>query len=98
MLTTLQALDDGRLRDRTAGWVVTLSITLTAFLLRFHNLAEPHGIMFDETYYAKDAWALLNFGYEVNWPEAPTTRSRPASRRAGRPAPPSSSTHNSASG
>ena len=67
VLTTLQALDDGRLRDRTAGWVVTLSITLTAFLLRFHNLAEPHGIMFDETYYAKDAWGILQSGFERQW-------------------------------
>lgn len=69
VLTTLAALDDGRLRDRTRSWVMTLSITLIAFLLRFHNLGFPNKILFDETYYAKDAWALLQSGYERNWSE-----------------------------
>lgn len=67
VLTTQQALDDGRLRDRTAGWVVTLVITALAFVLRFHNLGEPHALMFDETYYAKDAWGILQSGYERQW-------------------------------
>ena len=38
MQTTLRALDDGKLHDRTAGWVVSISITLMAFALRFYNL------------------------------------------------------------
>lgn len=69
VLTTLAALDDGRLRDRTRGWVVTISITVMAFLLRFYNLGFPNKLLFDETYYAKDAWAVLQSGYERNWSE-----------------------------
>lgn len=69
MLTTLQALNDGRLRDRTTGWIVTVSITLMAFALRLHNLAYPPNLLFDETYYAKDAWAILQHGSERNWSE-----------------------------
>lgn len=67
--TTLQALDDGRLRDRTLGWVVTISITLLAFGLRLFHLGQPNKILFDETYYAKDGWAVNQFGYERNWAE-----------------------------
>lgn len=69
MLTTLQALDDGRLRDRTTGWVVTLSITLMAFVLRIWNVGYPNKILFDETYYAKEAWGIVNSGYERKWAE-----------------------------
>ena len=28
----------------------------------------PNKLVFDETYYAKDAYSLLQFGYERNWP------------------------------
>ena len=69
VLTTLSALDDGRLSDRTRSWVVTISITAVAFLLRWYNLGFPNKILFDETYYAKDAWAVLQSGYERNWAE-----------------------------
>ncbi len=65
--TTLQALDDGRLTDRAAGWIVTISITVLAFLLRLYQLGTPHAVMFDETYYAKDAWGILESGYERTW-------------------------------
>ncbi|GAA3442343.1 dolichyl-phosphate-mannose--protein mannosyltransferase [Planomonospora venezuelensis] len=33
-------------------------------ILRFADLGRPHAVMFDETYYAKDAFALLTFGVE----------------------------------
>ena len=33
-------------------------------MLRFVNLGRPDAIIFDETYYVKDALALLRFGYE----------------------------------
>jgi dolichyl-phosphate-mannose--protein O-mannosyl transferase len=32
--------------------------------LRLPNLGRPHAFSFDETYYAKDAFSLLEFGYE----------------------------------
>ncbi len=37
-----------------------------AGLMRFWNLGSPKAVIFDETYYAKDAWALIH-GDEVNW-------------------------------
>lgn len=46
------------------GWVGPLLVTLVAGLLRFVNLGRPHDIVFDETYYVKDALALLRFGFE----------------------------------
>lgn len=47
-----------------ASWIAPLVIGLTAGILRFTNLGRPHDVAFDETYYAKDAWALLRFGVE----------------------------------
>ena len=67
VLTTHQALDDGRLRDRTAGWVTTITITAMAFALRIWNVGFPNKILFDETYYAKEAWGILQSGYERKW-------------------------------
>ncbi|MEZ5084902.1 MAG: phospholipid carrier-dependent glycosyltransferase [Tessaracoccus sp.] len=69
MPTTIQALDDGRVTDRKAGWIVTLSITLIAFLLRLYQVGYPNELVFDETYYAKDAWGILQSGYEREWAE-----------------------------
>ena len=37
-------------------------------MTRFVNLGYPNKLVFDETYYAKDAYSLLKFGYERNWP------------------------------
>ncbi len=54
--------------DRITSWVVTLLITVTAFAIRLVNLGYPNKLVFDETYYAKDAYSLLKFGYERNWP------------------------------
>jgi hypothetical protein len=50
--------------DRLNGWIVTLIIGAIAFVLRFINLGYPNKLVFDETYYAKDAYSLLKFGYE----------------------------------
>ena len=35
-------------------------------LLRFNRLVVPRALIFDETYYAKDAWSVLNHGVELN--------------------------------
>ena len=69
VLTTLQALRDGRLSDRAIGWAVTIGITALAFFIRIWNVDFPNKLLFDETYYAKDAWAILQSGYERNWTE-----------------------------
>ncbi|MEU4836585.1 phospholipid carrier-dependent glycosyltransferase, partial [Streptosporangium sp. NPDC023615] len=48
------------------GWLGPLLVTAFGAVLRFVNLGHPRTIMFDETYYAKDAWALMTFGAEHN--------------------------------
>jgi dolichyl-phosphate-mannose-protein mannosyltransferase len=54
---------------RLGGWAGPLLVALFAGALRFVNLGSPHAVVFDETYYAKDAWALLQRGHEMSWPE-----------------------------
>ncbi|MGW0927261.1 dolichyl-phosphate-mannose--protein mannosyltransferase [Streptomyces sp. NPDC002644] len=54
---------------RWSGWVGPLLVTLFAGLLRFRDLGNPRAVMFDETYYAKDAWALVHRGFELSWPK-----------------------------
>ncbi|HJV12316.1 MAG TPA: phospholipid carrier-dependent glycosyltransferase [Propionibacteriaceae bacterium] len=54
--------------DRINGWIVTLIIGAIAFVIRYVNLGYPNKLVFDETYYAKDAYSLLKFGYERDWP------------------------------
>jgi dolichyl-phosphate-mannose-protein mannosyltransferase len=58
--------------DRLWGWIGPLLITLFAGFLRFNRLSVPNAIMFDETYYAKDAWSILKHGVEWNWIANPT--------------------------
>jgi dolichyl-phosphate-mannose--protein O-mannosyl transferase len=38
-------------------------VTVLAGILRFWNLGHPHSLVFDETYYVKDAWSQWNLGY-----------------------------------
>jgi dolichyl-phosphate-mannose--protein O-mannosyl transferase len=52
---------------RWSGWGGPLLITLMAGVMRFWNLGSPKAVIFDETYYAKDAWAIVHRGFEVNW-------------------------------
>ena len=42
-------------------------ITLLAGFLRFYNLGYPKVLVFDETYYVKDAWSLWHNGFESSW-------------------------------
>jgi dolichyl-phosphate-mannose-protein mannosyltransferase len=46
-------------------------IMLLAAALRFINLGYPRKLVFDETYYVKDAVTLGNLGYEGSWPADP---------------------------
>ncbi len=50
-----------------AGWLGPLAVTAFALLLRLWGLGRPDEITFDETYYAKDAWSLEQFGYVRNY-------------------------------
>jgi dolichyl-phosphate-mannose--protein O-mannosyl transferase len=52
-----------RTEDPLIGWTLALAITGLAFFLRWWKLGTPHQFSFDETYYAKDAWSMLNHGY-----------------------------------
>lgn len=51
------------LEDPVVGWAASLGLTLLALFLRLWKLGTPREFQFDETYYAKDAWSLLHFGY-----------------------------------
>ncbi|NVI92076.1 dolichyl-phosphate-mannose--protein mannosyltransferase [Actinomadura sp. BRA 177] len=48
------------------SWLGPLLVTALAGYLRFDRLGSPKAVVFDETYYAKDALALLKFGWEHN--------------------------------
>lgn len=65
--STLDRLRDGVRDHWLVSWAVTLTIGLLALVVRVVRLDQPHGIVFDETYYAKDAWSLLQYGYEGTW-------------------------------
>ncbi len=54
---------------RLVGWVTTCVLTAIAFATRLPGIAYPNKLVFDETYYPKDAYSLLKFGYERAWPD-----------------------------
>ncbi|MFJ7155954.1 dolichyl-phosphate-mannose--protein mannosyltransferase [Streptomyces sp. NPDC101118] len=54
---------------RAMAWVGPLLVALVAGALRFWHLGSPKAVIFDETYYAKDAWAVIRQGYEASWPK-----------------------------
>jgi dolichyl-phosphate-mannose--protein O-mannosyl transferase len=51
--------------DRLWGWIGTLLVTAFGGYLRFDRLRVPRTLIFDETYYAKDAWSYLRYGVEI---------------------------------
>jgi dolichyl-phosphate-mannose--protein O-mannosyl transferase len=53
--------------DRRSGWPATLAVTVLAGFLRLWQLGRPEQFLFDETYYAKDAWSLLKHGYVTSY-------------------------------
>jgi dolichyl-phosphate-mannose-protein mannosyltransferase len=53
--------------DRLWGWIGPLLVTAFAAFFRFNRLSVPNAIIFDETYYAKDAWSILQHGVEWTW-------------------------------
>ena len=70
-----ESIDDFDLDIKTqpasgwAGWAGPIGATALAAMLRLPNLGTPHALVFDETYYAKDALSLLNFGVEQKFVE-----------------------------
>ncbi|MGC1211789.1 MAG: phospholipid carrier-dependent glycosyltransferase [Micromonospora sp.] len=60
-LATVEARLDGR------AWLATTAVVAIAAILRFVGLSSPPGKIFDETYYAKDAYGLIDRGVEWNY-------------------------------
>jgi dolichyl-phosphate-mannose--protein O-mannosyl transferase len=58
-------------KEFDAGWIATLAITAFAGFIRFWHLSTPVKFVFDETYYAKDAYSLLKFGYARQFVDGP---------------------------
>ena len=56
-----------RLTTPAAGWVATAIATILAAAIRLPGLDNVRTLIFDETYYVKDAWSLLTLGYEGTW-------------------------------
>ena len=52
-------------------WIYLGLVTAFAALVRLWGLAHPHSLVFDETYYVKDAFSLSEQGYAGVWNEEP---------------------------
>ncbi|MCW2857823.1 MAG: glycosyl transferase, family 39 [Marmoricola sp.] len=61
--TRPRALD----RDPVISWAATFGVTVFAAFLRVWKLGDRKAFLFDETYYAKDAWSLVHNGYAANY-------------------------------
>ncbi|AYG02681.1 phospholipid carrier-dependent glycosyltransferase [Gryllotalpicola protaetiae] len=55
------------LNKRLWDWGGPIAVTLLAAALRLWHLGLPRSLVFDETYYVKDAWTLSHLGYEGAW-------------------------------
>ncbi|WP_089011287.1 dolichyl-phosphate-mannose--protein mannosyltransferase [Micromonospora inositola] len=60
-LATVDARLDGH------AWLATGVVVLIAAILRFVGLSGPKGKIFDEIYYARDAYGLIDRGVEWNY-------------------------------
>ncbi|MET3367101.1 UNVERIFIED_CONTAM: dolichyl-phosphate-mannose-protein mannosyltransferase [Jeotgalibacillus campisalis] len=49
-------------------WLIPTITALLGGILRFFRLDAPHSLVFDETYYVKDAYSYVVSGYERSWP------------------------------
>ncbi|MEQ1736900.1 MAG: phospholipid carrier-dependent glycosyltransferase [Rhodoglobus sp.] len=49
-------------------WGAPAVVVVIAAFARLWNLGYPRELVFDETFYVKDAWTLVNLGYESRWP------------------------------
>jgi dolichyl-phosphate-mannose-protein mannosyltransferase len=57
---------------RGASWILPLLVTAVGGFMRFWKLGTPNHIIFDETYYAKDAWSMTVYGWEHTWQPSAT--------------------------
>ncbi|MDR2723096.1 MAG: phospholipid carrier-dependent glycosyltransferase [Cellulomonadaceae bacterium] len=56
---------------RLLAWGGLAVIVVIAAVARLWRLGNPHQLVFDETYYVKDAYTLWNLGFEGRWPSPP---------------------------
>lgn len=54
--------------QRALRWASPSLVVVIAAFTRLWNLGHPSSLVFDETFYVKDAWTLVNLGYESRWP------------------------------
>jgi dolichyl-phosphate-mannose--protein O-mannosyl transferase len=54
---------------RLWDWGGPAAVLAIAAATRLVGLDHPHQIVFDETYYVKDAYTLSHLGYEARWPD-----------------------------
>lgn len=59
---------------RLWSWLGPLLTTALGGILRFWRVDEPRSLVFDETYYVKDAYSYLVSGYERAWAKDPNAR------------------------
>ncbi|HEX4057090.1 MAG TPA: phospholipid carrier-dependent glycosyltransferase [Galbitalea sp.] len=62
------ALATTPLRTAAVRAVGPIAVTLLAAGTRLWNLGSPRALVFDETFYVKDAYTLSKLGYEGTWP------------------------------
>ena len=70
----LASIRNSRFIQRHANWVIPLVLLVIASISRLWNLGSPQALVFDETYYVKDAWSQWQLGYTANWPEGANDR------------------------
>jgi dolichyl-phosphate-mannose-protein mannosyltransferase len=58
-------------RERAVRAIGPIAVVLTAAGTRLWNLGFPKTLVFDETFYVKDAYTLSKLGYEGTWPANP---------------------------
>ena len=57
------------LSPRLWSWIATAIAAVIAAAVRLTGLGNLKGIVFDETYYVRDAYSLWHLGYEGTWAE-----------------------------
>lgn len=70
MLTLFQRFTLNPKRAALLEFWAPLAIIAFAAVLRLYNLAYPNSLVFDETYYVKDAYSLLHGGFERDWSDS----------------------------
>jgi len=56
--------------DVVRGWVAPLIVAAVGGFLRFWQLGRPHQLIFDETYYVKQGYSMLEYGFERRVPDS----------------------------